>query len=119
MSKENKDCYLAINNKKHGPYSESDLQALFDKGKITEDTLFARKGMKEWAPLSESGILKDEDGIPILPDSVGEDDDEEEEYESAWVRFFGDSVIAKIVAFFIIYAIVHGVIHTIWSLFFG
>jgi len=114
MAEQNKVYYLVLDGKKHGPYSEKDLQDLFDKGKITGNTLFARKGMKEWSPISESGILKDDDGIPILPKS-----DVEEEHESAWTKFFGDSVIAKIAAFFICYAIIHFLIQTIWNLVFG
>ena len=86
MPSQNKDCYLAINGKKYGPISEADIQALFDKNKISGDTKFARKGMSEWITLSESGIipdLEDDDGLPPLPhDNIDNEANDEEPLSS-------------------------------------
>ncbi len=66
MSDENKvkNCYLGINGLKYGPISEHDIQAQFAQGKITGDTMFIRIGMKEWIPLSKSGVV-----VPVTTDS--------------------------------------------------
>jgi len=72
MAGQEKNCYLGINGKKHGPLSEQDIQELYDQNKINDSTQFYRKGMKAWVKLSDSGII--EDGIPDLDD----DDDYEE-----------------------------------------
>ena len=66
-----KEYFLAINGKKYGPISGADIQRLVNENKINENTKFAKSGMKEWLPLSESGFINSFalDGVlPSLPD---------------------------------------------------
>jgi len=70
MAEQEKNCYLGISGKKHGPYSEKDILELYNKKKITGDVHFIRAGMKEWISLSMSDVIPpgfDDDGLPPLP----------------------------------------------------
>ena len=67
MASTDKNCYLGIKGKKVGPVSEQDIQRLYAEKKIPSDIKFFRVGMKEWVPLSESGLIIIEDNIPPLP----------------------------------------------------
>jgi hypothetical protein len=69
MANQEKNCYLGVNGKKHGPLSEQEIKNLYAQKKITGDTKFIRQGMSDWIPLSRSGIINisaADDGLPPL-----------------------------------------------------
>jgi hypothetical protein len=50
--------YLYRNNKRYGPYSVADLHRYIAGGRVKEDTLVWRKGMKSWKKISEVKTFK-------------------------------------------------------------
>lgn len=102
MLKQEKNCYLGINGKKHGPLSEADIQKLYDNKKITGDTKFARLGDTKWISVSEVGIftppLPDDDGILPLPIETrpirtdGAARDSEKMSRGRWLAIFGGTI---------------------------
>jgi hypothetical protein len=57
MANQEKSCFININGKKYGPYSEQDIRNLFEKKKIPGNVMFYRTGMVSWIPLSKAGII--------------------------------------------------------------
>ena len=71
MASTAKNWYIAAKGKKVGPVSEQNLITYYEQKRITGDTKVVKAGMKEWIPLSKSGILApefDDDGLPPLPE---------------------------------------------------
>ena len=60
MAEQGRNCYVYVGGKKQGPFSEEQLQTYYAQKKINDETKFTRLGMKEWIPLSESGVIKSE-----------------------------------------------------------
>ena len=104
MLSQEKNCYLGINGKKHGPISEADIQKLYDNKKITGDIKFARLGDTQWITVSEVGIftppLPDEiDELPPLPPEnnfvkpIGTSKPQEKMPKKQWLLIFGGTIV--------------------------
>ena len=54
------------NGKQNGPVEVSDLARMLDAGELSLKTLVWRKGMDDWKPMGEAGVLKTESGEEMV-----------------------------------------------------
>lgn len=54
---DNTKYYYQSNNKACGPISAEKIKALLDNGLITMDTMVAKEGDQQWAPLNQADII--------------------------------------------------------------
>ena len=59
--------YLAQDQKKYGPLSDTDMNLLFSKGRVSDKALIWKKGYKNWIPITESVFADEFDETPPLP----------------------------------------------------
>jgi len=47
-----KPIYLYAQGQRRGPYKKAEIQAMWDGGQITKDTVYWHEGMAQWTPIS-------------------------------------------------------------------
>ena len=91
-----KEYYIVVDEKQKGPFTISQIKALWDRAEITSDTLYSSKGMDGWRPLLELMEEHEEppstDNAQPLPDRATETENISDiPPEDDEVLFTGDS----------------------------
>lgn len=60
--------FYILRNKKMGPVSEEQIRTLLGSGKLLPESLVWRDGLKDWTPVSETGLIAS--CPPELPESI-------------------------------------------------
>ena len=64
-----KKWYLTQNSKKYGPFTDKEMDALFQNGKVSKNSYVWMQGYKDWVPILKSVFAAEFDETPPIPGS--------------------------------------------------